>query len=443
MTTAATQPSGNPLINALNQAYMNDYPRETARQLELLSAEVGAELVSSLPITTLVPIWEHLAPLSAEQLAQELEPEMLAALLGRIAAGNAATLLASMPELRRETVLKKCESGLAKELQELLEFPEESAGRLMDTRLVAFNERMTVAEVLGTLRKQGLSAVSYLFLLDDDMRLSGEVDIHRLILADGSTQIAALKNPVRAQVAAMDHRDEVIEAFEEHRLEALAVVDLERRLVGVIHGRGLLDTVQEDLASDLQAMVGVSRDERAKSSSLFAVRRRLPWLCVNVFTAFLAASVVGMFEGTIAQFTALAILLPVAAGQSGNTGQQALAVTMRGLTLREITTRDWAQMLFKELGVGLINGVAIALLCGTAVYLWSHSYGLALVMGSAMVLSMTLACVAGTLVPIMLKRLGVDPATSSSIFLTTITDVAGFMFFLGIATLLSALLISS
>ena len=219
------------------------------------------------------------------------------------------------------------------------------------------------------------------------------------------------------------------------------MVDPGQRLLGVIRGTNAIETIKEDIAAEMQTMVGVSRDEQALSSSWFAVRKRQGWLQINLLTGFLAAAVVGLFESTIAQFTALAVLMPVAAGQSGNTGAQALAVTMRGLTLREITARHWFRVMFKEAGAGLFNGIAIALTCSLGVYLWSQSVGLALVIALAMIISMTIAGISGALVPICLQKLGQDPAQSSSIILTTITDIAGFMSFLGIATLLSALLI--
>ena len=176
------------------------------------------------------------------------------------------------------------------------------------------------------------------------------------------------------------------------------------------------------------------------STAGFAVRRRLPWLQINLLTAFLASAVVALFEGLIAQFTALAVLLPVVAGQGGNAGAQALAVTVRGLALREISARDLPRLVRKELAAGLANGLALALVCGAGVYLWSGSVGLAAVISSAMVLSMPSAGIAGAIVPVVLARLGQDPATASSIILTTATDVIGFMSFLGIAMALSAFL---
>lgn len=235
-------------------------------------------------------------------------------------------------------------------------------------------------------------------------------------------------------------RGELVDMLARTGLTDIPVVDFDGRLLGAVPESALLAAVQLDAAGDLQAMVGASRDERALSKYGFAVRKRLPWLHVNLLTAFLAASVVGLFESTIAQFTALAVLLPVVAGESGNAGQQALAVTMRGLALREITPRHLLVLVAKELRVGLVNGLAVAATTAAGVYLWSGSWGLAMIIALAMVVSMTMACLSGALIPIVLRRLGQDPATSSSIFLTTITDVAGFFSFLGIATLFAVLL---
>jgi magnesium transporter len=188
-------------------------------------------------------------------------------------------------------------------------------------------------------------------------------------------------------------------------------------------------------------MVGASREERALSSPLFAVRKRLPWLQINLLTAFLAAAVVGIFEDTIAKVTALAVLLPVVAGQSGNAGAQALAVTMRGLVLREISARHWPRVLAKEAATGTLNGLAVAVTTAAGVWIWSRSTGLVAVIAAAMVISMIAAGVAGALVPVILHRLGQDPATASSIILTTVTDVVGFLSFLGIATLLAPMIV--
>jgi magnesium transporter len=219
-------------------------------------------------------------------------------------------------------------------------------------------------------------------------------------------------------------------------VSAVPVVNQEGRLLGVIRSAQIMDAVRAETSLDIQTMVGASADERALSPPLFAVRKRLPWLQINLLTAFLAAAVVGLFEGVIAKVTALAILLPVVAGQSGNAGAQALAVTMRGLVLREVGVRQWPRVVMKEAAVGLINGIAVAATTAVGVYIWSQSTGLVVVIVISMIISMVAAGLAGALVPIILRRVGQDPATASSIILTTVTDVTGFFSFLGIATLL-------
>jgi magnesium transporter len=231
-----------------------------------------------------------------------------------------------------------------------------------------------------------------------------------------------------------------VSELQRHRVTSLPVVDLDGRVLGVLRQDELLTATQSEATADVVTMVGAGKDERALSPPWFAVRKRLPWLQVNLLTAFLAASVVGLFEHTIAAFTALAVLLPVVAGQSGNTGAQALAVTMRGLALREVRTRHWLRVALKEVSVGFGNGVAVAATTSVAVYVWSRSFGLAAVIGISMVISMTMAGLSGAAIPMVLTALRQDPAQSSSIILTTITDVVGFFSFLGIATLLAGLL---
>jgi magnesium transporter len=238
----------------------------------------------------------------------------------------------------------------------------------------------------------------------------------------------------------MTRRDEVVELLQQHKLSSLPVVDLEGRLIGILRHATLVDAAQQDVVGDLQQMVGVSREERALSGPWLAVRTRLPWLHINLLTAFAASAVVGLFEDTIARFTALAVLLPVVAGQSGNTGAQAMAVTMRGLALREIRAWHWWRVVRKELAVGFTNGITIALVTAGGVWVWSRSAGLAAVIGIAMATSMCIAAVAGATVPILLVALNRDPATAASIILTTVTDVVGFFTFLGLASALSGLL---
>jgi magnesium transporter len=238
----------------------------------------------------------------------------------------------------------------------------------------------------------------------------------------------------------MAPREEIVEVLTKTGVTTLPVISVDGVVQGVIRYESLVQAAREDAMTDLQAMVGVSRDERALSPVFFSVRKRLPWLNINLLTAFLAAAVVGAFEDVIAQITALAVLLPVVAGQSGTTGAQALAVTMRGLALREVRPRQWPRLVLKEMGAGAINGVAIALVTAIGVYVWSGSLALCGVIGVAMVMSMVIAGASGAAIPIIIAAFGQDPAQSSSIVLTTVTDVMGFLSFLGLAALFVNLL---
>jgi magnesium transporter len=427
-------------LDALTRAFLLNYPRDAARKIETMVAEKSALLLRDQPTYVLLPVWANLSPGVADDLLLQLPDETVAALLTALAAGQCASLLSRFDLQRRERFLGLLDKTIAAELRELLEYPADTAGALMETNIVAFNANMTAAEALTQLRNQKRAELRYLFLLNDDLYLQGQVPIQRLALAEGTQTLESLSTPLIAVANALDPKSEIVEILEKFKIDVLPVIDGNDHFVGVIRGRNILSVLKQDMATDMQTMVGVSKDERALSTSWFAVKKRLPWLQINLLTAFLAAAVVGMFESTIAQYTALAILLPIAAGQSGNTGAQALAVTMRGLTLREITVRHWLQVTMKEAGAALINGVAVAITCGGGVYLWSRSTGLSLIIALAMISSMLIAAIAGALVPIMLKRLGQDPALSSSIILTTVTDIAGFMSFLGIATLLSGML---
>lgn len=430
-------------IETLNRSFLRDYPREAAREIEALPPESVAPALADQSIAVLTRVWDYLLPDAAENLLLQLPDDVASGLLTSLDPARATAVLDRLDDAERERYLGLLDDAVARELRELLEYPADSAGRMMDARVMALRGEMTAAEALDRLRRaRRPGRVRLVFLVDDAGRLTSAVDLQDLATADPDTPLRALARPVATAASALDPREEVVERLEQFRSEELPVLDIHGGLRGVIRSEVLLQTLQDETSADLQTMVGVSREERALSPVTFAVRKRLLWMEINLVTAFLAASVVGLFESTIAQFTALAVLLPVVAGQSGNAGAQALAVTMRGLALREIGMRQWLRLLSKEVRVGMVNGVVIALTTAAGVYVWSGSEGLALIIALAMVLSMSIACAAGAMVPIVLTRLGQDPAQSSSIILTTVTDIAGFFSFLGIAALLAGLLLA-
>jgi magnesium transporter len=353
---------------------------------------------------------------------------------------RAAGLFARLEKGDSDRCLSHLDETTAREIRDLMQYPSDTAGRLMDPGVLAFNPSTAIDVAMRHLRKRPKRRVQDIYLTNPDGLLVGSVRVEDLILSPRKKPLEAFARGMPPSVQATAPLHEVVEILESQRVRSVPVVDFEGRLLGVMRQEELLSATEQSASADMVTMVGASKEERALSSPLFSVRKRLPWLEINLLTAFLAASVVGLFEGTIARFTALAVLLPVVAGQSGNTGAQALAVTMRGLALREVRVRNWLQIAGKEITAGAINGVAIAATTSVGVLIWSQSIGLALVIGVSMVLSMTIAGLAGAVIPMALTKLGQDPAQSSSIVLTTVTDIVGFFSFLGIATLMASML---
>ncbi|WP_455376069.1 magnesium transporter [Kaarinaea lacus] len=427
-------------VHALNQAYLRLFPSESLHHVNDLSVKEVLALLEQLPTTDMIALWDRLALGVATSVLLKLPESLVKQVLQRGDAVHTARVLARLNLEQRERMLGYVGTARQRELGSLVQYPEESAGSLMDPRFIPLYETLTVRETLHRIRRLKPRFTRQLYLIDEQGRLSKMVEIHNLALADARATLTELAKPVPAMVIATASREEVVDALEQSHITDLPVVDVEGRMIGIIRYDALMDAMREESSVDILTMVGASREERALSKVSFVVKKRLPWLSINLVTAFLAAAVVGLFESTIAKYTALAVLLPVVAGQSGNTGAQALAVTMRGLALREVGTSQWMRVARKEIGAAFINGLAIAAMTGIGVYIWSSSVGLLLVIGSAMVIAMLAAGLSGVVIPMMLSAIGQDPAQSSSIILTTVTDIVGFFAFLGIATILSGML---
>jgi len=427
-------------LTALNLRFMLDYPREAARRIEAMSARDASAVLGNLPVHSVVPVWQNLTTDVQQAVFIELPEASATELLAELEPSRSASLLNRMDADRGEYYKKLLSPQVAAEIKVLMQYPSNSAGELMDPRVPSFRGDLTAFETLARLRRTKWHGLRELYLVDDNGRLDGRVDIQDLALANPDYSLGQIARKIIDVVYDTSPRDEVLEKMKQDTVTDLPVIDFDGQLVGVIRQAKLASAIQQETTMDILSMVGASRDERALSSATYSVRKRLPWLQINLLTAFLAASIVGLFEGTIAQYTALAVLLPVVAGQSGNAGAQALAVTMRGLVLREISLRHWPKVVLKEVNVGFMNGLAIAFTTAIGVYFWSKSLGLVMVIVASMVISMVAAGFAGALIPITLQRFGQDPAQSSSIILTTVTDVVGFFSFLGIATLFSSAL---
>lgn len=423
--------------------FLRSHPAEAARKLESASPKDVADVLIEESPQVAATVLDYVQPDHAAEVLAAAGKDRARDLISAIDPARAANLLARLPEATRADLLGVVSASLAKEIEGILAFPSGTAGRLMDARVAVFSKDTLVSAALERIQGLRKRRISDIVLTNDEGKFDGVVRLQDLVGADPEQPLAELKNPRVAFVPPMTPREDVVELLNEYQLSSLPVVDLQNRVVGIIRQAGLVEAVQEDAIMGLQQMVGGSTEERALSRPWVGVRSRLPWLNINLITAFMAASVVGLFEDTIARFTAVAVLLPVVAGQSGNTGAQALAVTMRGLALREFRVSEAFRVLVKELIIGLVNGLAIATVTSIGVYAWSRNLGLSLVMFLAMIVSMMAASAAGAIIPVTLVKLNRDPATASSIILTTVTDIVGFFTFLGLATWFASMLAAS
>ena len=337
-----TQEQASPAVDALVRQFFESHPEEAAVMLEQFEAEDAACLLAELPLPSRNAVWEALEPNAGCEILLHFPADHRAQLAQQVNIQGFAVTLSRMREEDREEVLAGLDTASASELRRLLSYPPDTAGHIMDTRIVAMRSGQTVSEAVEVLRRRARNLdVAELNVTDEDNKLVSIIEIKDLILAEPDKTLASLARNAATAVFPMDPVEEVVDRLDRYKLEEMPVIDREGVLLGVIRHSELIEAVKESASLDIQTMVGASKDERATSSIGFAFKKRMPWLQVNLITAFMAAAVVGLFENTIAQFTALAVLLPVVAGQSGNAGAQALAVTMRSLALREIRVAGW------------------------------------------------------------------------------------------------------
>ena len=415
------------------------YPDEALEELERLDDEIFTKEASNLSVASRLTLLERTTPERSVALFSTMSTQEQAEIIETAPTHLILELIPTLTEAQQDTLFGELSDFTQRDLRRLVDLPLGVAGRMIDRASCTLRTGMNVAAAIERVRSFGRSGMSSLYVVDAERCLVGLIDVQVLALAEPHELVDKyLKDAISCEL--MAPTETVVELLDEYEVDSLAVVDSRDRLIGVVHHDRLFDAVEESASSDMQTMVGASADELAMSTPGFVVLRRMPWLQINLLTAFLASATVALFEGLIAQITALAVLLPVVAGQSGNAGAQALAVTVRSLALREISLRDWLRLTRKELLAGIVNGVALAIVCGAGVYLWSSSIALTMVISCAMMVSIPIAGISGALVPIVLTRLGQDPATASSIILTTVTDVTGFLLFLSIAMALSTFL---
>lgn len=424
----------------LNEAFFLKHHQEAARILEGYPASDILRVLQGTSAKNSANLLSSITPPIAAETITLMPTDLLKQVIPHMSPSLAGALFKRLDEDLQRAILFRVPERYAQEIQSYMTYPDESVGSIMDPKFFVLQEEVTIRDAMLHVRSQAQKDVHDIYVVDRSQKLVGKFSVRDLLLVDPEEKLQAVMIRDLPTIHPLESREEIVELFGERHFFTIPVVDLDHRLVGVVRNEDIIKASQEDATADLQTMVGANKDERALSPVWFSVRKRLPWLQLNLVTAFFAAFVVGMFEGTIAKFTALAVLLPVVAGQSGNTGAQSLAVVIRGLALRDIRPTQWLRVSGKEVYVAFLNSLAVSATACLAVALWSQSLGLTVIIGLSMVISMVIAGLSGAIIPIALKAMKQDPAQSSSIVLTTVTDVVGFFSFLGLATLLSGLL---
>jgi magnesium transporter len=374
---------------------------------------------------------------TARELLRALDQDEVSRILEQMPADEVVGVVEELPREEAEKLLDLMEEEKSEEVQELLEYPEGTAGRLMSPAFIAVHEGATVAQAIEHIRKSASGDDAfYLYVVDDHEHLVGLVPLHRLLAANPGTPIRAITDEHVDSVAVDTDQEEVARLVQRYDLLQVPVVDSSRRLLGTISVDDIIDVIHEEATEDIQRLGGAAGDETVLDPPQVVFPRRLVWRLVNLGTAVLAASVIGLFESSIESFAALAVFMPIVASMGGIGTTQTATVVVRGIALGELTTGVLRRVLFKELWLAVTTGAINGLVVAAVAYLWKGQLLLAGILGVALLFNMLVAAVVGTLVPIALKVFRIDPAIASSVIITTFTDVFGFFSFLGLSTLL-------
>jgi len=411
------------------------HPADLAELVLDLPEHQRAELLDHLPSDVVGQLFEYAEDDELRDLIRGVGVEDLPAVLEEVEDDVVADVIQQLEPGERAETLAALDRG--DEVAELLQYGDESAGGLMSRGFVALNENITVQQAIDYLRVLRPSAerAYYLYVQDNEGRLQGVVSIRDLIVSAPRTTLAEITTrDVHAVTTGIDQEEAAL-LLQKYNLLAIPVVDDEGHLEGIMTADDLIDVLQEEATEDMYLMAGVGEDERVFSPVTTSVRRRLPWMMANLVTAFVAAAVVGLFDSALSKAAVLAYFMPVVAGMGGNAGTQTATIAVRSIALGDLDVSDLFRACRKEILVAIMNGLAIGLVAALGAYVWQRNEALSLVLGAALFLNICAATMGGVLIPLGLKAAKVDPALAANIFVTTITDVMGFVFFLGIASL--------
>ncbi len=408
----------------------------------LRNIENKEEILERLPDEYISSLFDDADDDEKKELLQFIPKNRANNIIGDMYSDELADLIRTLDKPSAKEILDNLDEESKEDVKEILSYPESTAGSIMATEFCSLKENMTVNETLAYMQKTSPDATTgyYLYVLDRNSKLKGVLSLRDLVVNLFNVKIKDIMNENVKYVPALMDQEEVSRLFKKYGYLTLPVVDENNIMIGIITVDDIIDVIEEEATEDIHRLGGVQEGEKIDDAFSTSYKNRFPWLFVNLLTAFLAASVVGVFEGTISIIPILATFMPVVAGMGGNAGTQTLTLVVRGIALGELNKENGIKILAKELIVGVLTGASIGLVTALVAALWSKNYMFGVVIGLAMIGNMAMATTSGFLIPVVLKKLKVDPALASAVFVTTVTDVLGFFFFLGLATLFMKLL---
>jgi magnesium transporter len=425
-------------LQNINDEINTQHPGDIASVINELPSEYQITVFKLLNDEVASDVLPDLFDDVREEILENLQQTRLVKIIDEMESDEAADIISELDEEVSKEVLEKIDDEDSQEIKQLLAYDEESAGGLMQTEIIAVNKNMQRDEMIDYIREnyEDVENIHYAFVTDDDEKLIGILHITQLLLAKPDLKAYELmdKKVISAEVN-LD-QEEVAHLFRKYDIYILPVVDKENRLLGRITVDDIIDVIDDEASEDAYKMVGLDNEDKVFTTPLSSVRKRLPWLTLNLFTALLVSSVVGIFEDTIARLSFLAVLMPIVAGLGGNSGTQTLTVITRGIAMGELTIRNTGKAIFKEITVGVVNGIIIGSCAMLIAYFLKGNIMLGVVLGAAMIVNMFIAGLVGSLIPVIIKSLKFDPALASGVLITMLTDIGGFASFLGLATLL-------
>ena len=413
------------------------HPADIADLIDNLDEQEKIHLFSLLDVEKASDVIPELSDISREQILEDISDKKLAEIIDEMDSDDAADVIAELPEEQAKAVLDEIEPEESEDLKELLKYDEDSAGGIMQSELISVNETVTVRDGLNAVinLSDEIENVYNVFVVNEENVLIGTIPLQKLIIAKRNDAITGPIDKSIPSVMVDVDQEEVARMFEKYDLVALPVVDDNGRLLGRITIDDIVDVLEEETSEDLYRIAGLDEDDSIFNEPVQSIKKRLPWLYLNLLTALVSALVIGFFEDTIKMMVALAVFMPVVAGLGGNAGSQTLTLIVRGLALGEVTFENSKKALYNQIFVGIANGVAVGLVVGTIAYFWKGIPVLGIVLGLAMIINIFVGTLIGTLIPLSLKWLKSDPALGSHIFVTAFTDAFGFFSFLGLAAI--------